>query len=646
MSTIVTAENFNTDISDQLHPYCKPVELSFKLPTRLYAGMLVVWLLRPALQKRFPLHQFKPSIYLEFLAWCTYIGRRQYALLREIDAWNDELMQPLQMPHHSSCKWEKTYTVGMYLAGIARSKYWNGQLLASTKTRHRTARWYFRDGRKLLGLMRCPPWQQAALEGSFPSVKAFLKTLILPKDTHTLEGELRVHQNVEDIQQAWGKVSGSNGDTQAVPFMPVKSSLVSRYIAAWLPVEVNEVSWLMGELRKHQPNSKPNHSDVIEVMALLPKTTRESCKQLDKPFGVNLIGYARGELGIGEDVRMLAASLESASVPFNVINVEPGANVSQKDTSAEQWMSESFDYGINIFCMTGIEMSRMSMEKGLGWLNGHYNIGLWPWELPAWPTAWQHAWYLVDELWGISHYTASAYKAAPVPVKPMPLPVAINNSEVVPNRQKWKLPEKDYLFVFSFDMNSTLTRKNPIAIVEAFLKAFVSQPEKHVGLVIKVSHLNKKHPTWKPLEKLLNQDARLYLISGELRKPDVLSLYKSCDCFVSLHRAEGFGRGLAEAQLLGLDLIATGYSGNMEFCANNTTHTVDYKLVPLKADEYFYGEGQQWAEPDIQHAAKLMQECATTPRNSEHDYPVVRFSPRYCGEVYRERLQEIARFLN
>tara|TARA_R100001369_G_scaffold92846_1_gene140365 strand:- start:14326 stop:16254 length:1929 start_codon:yes stop_codon:yes gene_type:complete len=642
----VTAENFHISIDGQLHPYCQPLELPFTLPTRLYAGMLVVWLLRPALQKRFPLHQLEPSTYLEFLAWCTYIGRRQYALLREMEAWNLELMQPLEMPPNKGCPWGSSYTVGMYLAGVARSKYWNGQLLASKKMRHRAARWYFRDGRELLGLKRCPPWQQAALENNFTSADAFVKTLILPKDAYTPEGEYRIHQNVEDIQLAWGTVSDKVSDTQPTHIQPVSSSQVSQYIAAFLPVEVNEASWLKSELRKRLPSSKPNHSDVINVMALLPGARRRPGKKLEKPFGVNLIGYARGELGIGEDVRMLAAAFESASVPFNIINVEPGANVSQKDTSAEQWVSESFDYAINIFCMTGIEMSRMSMEKGLGWLNGHYNIGLWPWELPVWPTAWQHAWYLVDELWGISRYTANAYSAAPVPVKPMPLPVDISTSDVVADRQKWELPKEDYLFVFSFDMNSTLTRKNPIAIVESFIDAFASQPEKRVGLVIKVSHLNKKNPTWKPLEKLLNQDPRLYLISGELRKPDVLSLYKSCDCYVSLHRAEGFGRGLAEAQLLGLDLIATGYSGNMEFCTNNATHTVDYQLVSLKAGEYFYGEGQQWAEPDIQHAARLMQECAAKARNHGHDYPVARFAPRYCGEVYRERLQEIARFLN
>ncbi|MBE0405277.1 glycosyltransferase family 1 protein [Halomonas sp. FME16] len=604
--------------------------------------MLVVWLLRPALQKRFPLHQLKLSTYLEFLAWCTHIGRRQYALLRDIDAWNVELMQPIELPPCRHCQWQESYTVGMYLVGLARSKYWHGQLMANAKMRHRAARWYFRDGRQLLGLTERVQWQQAALESNFSGPDAFLETLLLPKDTQVPEGSHRIHQNVQDICQAWGKESINPEGMPLTSFRPNKSPFLTRHIAAKLPVEVNELSWLMTELRKSLPNRTPSHADVTKVMSLWPQPKSKPYKKLNKPFGVNLIGYARGELGIGEDVRMVAAALESAAVPFNIINVEPGAHVSQKDTSAERWMSESHDYAINIFCMTGIEMSRMSMEKGLEWLTGHYNIGLWPWELPEWPSAWQHAWQLVDELWGISHYTANAYSAAPVPVKPMPLPVAINAQEIVSNRQRWQLPEDDYLFVFSFDMNSTLSRKNPIAIVKGFLAAFASQPEKRVGLVIKVSHLNKKKPAWKPLEKLIGQDSRIYLISGELRKLEVLSLYKSCNCYVSLHRAEGFGRGLAEAQLLGLDLIATGYSGNMEFCTNNATHVVDYQLVPLKHGDYFYGEGQQWAEPDIQHAARLMQTCATMPYTVKHDYPLARFSPRYCGKAYRKRLEDIA----
>ncbi|MGM0855818.1 MAG: glycosyltransferase [Pseudomonadota bacterium] len=641
-SSVITRHSANSKTANDIHDYEQPLTLSFTLPTRMYNGMLVVWLLRPALQKRFPLHKQDPKIYLAFLAWCTSIGRRQYRLLRELEAWNQELMQPMDMPEALGCFWGEAYTVGMYLAGLSRSKYFNGQILYNAKMRHRAARWYFREGRQLMGLDTCPSWQQQALAKHFKDANLFTESLLLPKDAKQAEAEARIWQNTQDIRDAWGAAAKQEHLTPVT--VPIACSLLSKWLGAYLPVEANEVSWLTREITKLFPSHKPTQADIKQLLTPLSSPQPFSRGAINKPFGVNLVGYARGELGIGEDVRMLAVSLERAGVPFNIINVEPGANVSQGDTSAEKWMADQFDYAINIFCMTGIEMTRMTLEKGLGWLEGHYNIGLWPWELPEWPTSWRHSWSLVNELWGISEYTAAAYREAPLPVVPMPLPVEVDTRNVNSNREYWQLPKDDYLFVFSFDMNSTLARKNPITAVEAFLAAFKHQPDKRVGLVIKVSHLDKKQSAWNALAKRIAQDQRIYLVSGELRKQEVLSLYKSCDCFVSLHRAEGFGRGLAEAQLLGLALIATGYSGNMAFCDNNATHTVRYTMMPVGAEEYFFGEGQQWADPDVHHAAELMQRCADAPKGETPlNYPLEQFNPQHCGEAYRSRLEKIAK---
>lgn len=635
MSIVATPES-------QVHPYHRPVELPFTLPTRLYTGMLVVWLLRPALQRRFPLHKGHEGDYLHFLAWCTSLGRRQYRLLREIEAWNRELMRPIAMPALSGCRWQGSYSVGMYLAGITRTKYWPGQLLHNRAMRHRAARWYFRDGRRLLGLPGSPAWQRQALVKSFGEPEAFVQALLLQKDGQQ-GAEQVIREGVADIVESWktaGAVTAPPHETPAaVPWW-------SRVAGRWLPAEANELAWLRNELLLKLSARAPRLGEIEQVMQAVPiegpgESLRPSDDELREPpsWGVNLVGYARGELGIGEDVRMLARSLEAAKVPFCIINVEPGANVSQADTSAEQWITDEPCYAINLFCMTGIEMTRMTLEKGLGWLEGHYNIGLWPWELPAWPKPWHHAWNLVDELWGISLYTAGAYADAPVPVLPMTLPVEIGR---VADKQPadWGLPEDAYLFVFSFDMNSTLARKNPMAAVHAFLQAFADQPDAKVGLVIKVSHLDTSKPSWKALEALIKRDSRVYLVSGELRKDEVLALYRCCHCFVSLHRAEGFGRGLAEAQLLGLDLIATGYSGNMDFCAENDTRTVGYRLVEVEEGEYFFGTGQQWAEPDIAQAAERMRQCVPAQPGKPH-YAIARFSPAQCGERYRDRLKAI-----
>ncbi|WP_205619101.1 glycosyltransferase [Halomonas halocynthiae] len=619
------------------HPYQQPVELPFTLPTRVYSGMLLVWLLRPVLQRRFPLHKGKRSDYFHFLAWCTSIGRRQYQLLREIDAWNHELMQPLALPALKGCRWQSSYTVGMYLAGMTRTKYWSGQLLYNRTMRHRAARWYFRDGRRVLGLPGLPDWQRQSLVDGFDTPQAFVDALLLPKDRKQ-DGEQPIRDGVADVVTAW---------TQPWAPEPLKAQFpnsvprLSQWLGRWLPLEANELVWLKNELLLRLADKAPSINDINQVMQAVPieKSAEIQSPSDALPWGVNLVGYARGELGIGEDVRMVARALEVAKVPFCILNVEPGANVSQKDATVEHWIVEKPVYAMNLFCMTGIEMARMTAEKGLSLLIGRYNIGLWPWELPTWPTPWHHAWNLVDELWGISHYTAQAYADAPVPVLAMPLPVVVDRVAEL-GRGHWGLPQDAYLFVFSFDMNSTLARKNPIATVNAFLEAFEESPDERVGLVVKVSHLNTRDPRWKPLAKLMKRDPRIVLIRGELRKNEVLALYRCCDCFVSLHRSEGFGRSLAEAQLLGMDLIATGYSGNMGFCAENDARTVDYRLVDVEEGEYFFGTGQQWAEPDIAQAAGQMRQCVEA-RLGEPHYATAGFSPTQCGEVYRDRLKVV-----
>lgn len=369
--------------------------------------------------------------------------------------------------------------------------------------------------------------------------------------------------------------------------------------------------------------------------------TSTAPKQIGEyPFGVNLFGYSAGELGIGEDLRMLALAFECANVPFCIVNVEPGRNVSQKDLTVQHWVVDEPIYVFNIFCMTGFETCRYILESGLANMESRYNIGLWPWELENWPSTWRHAYTLVDEIWGISEFTSNSYRSAPVPVVSMPLPVVI--SEVASlGRSHWNLPPNAYLFVFSFDMNSTISRKNPRAVIEAFKQAAQDRQADEVGLVLKISHNDSNTIEWREIKRLIAGDSRIHVIPREMRKPEVLALYSCCDCYVSLHRSEGFGRALAEAQLLGLVLIATGYSGNLDFCSP-PTHLVDYQLVSLGDRDYPNGTGQRWADPDITHAASLIRACMerSTDRASL-GYSTHRFSAKFCGGKYSERLNDI-----
>ncbi|MBV8436343.1 MAG: glycosyltransferase family 4 protein [Silvibacterium sp.] len=326
--------------------------------------------------------------------------------------------------------------------------------------------------------------------------------------------------------------------------------------------------------------------------------------------GVNLIGFARGEFGIGEDVRMAALSMRAAGIPCTIYNVDPGPQVTQNDRSVDELIGETRPYSTNLFCMTGIDMALLVAKQGPSILEGRRNIGLWPWELPEWPEQWHHAYDLVDELWAASRYTFNAFvKSCPKPVRHVPSAVTVDATDGA-TRASFELPEDRFLFVFSFDMLASFGRKNPMACIEAFRKAFPRFDEP-VGLVVKAMRVVDDHPVWQALLAEAERDNRISIISETLTRGRLLDLYRACDCFVSLHRAEGFGRNLAEAMMLGKPVIATGHSGNLDFTTLSTAALVDYRLTPLTSDDYSFGAGQSWAEPDIGHAAWWMKRLAT-----------------------------------
>jgi glycosyltransferase involved in cell wall biosynthesis len=236
----------------------------------------------------------------------------------------------------------------------------------------------------------------------------------------------------------------------------------------------------------------------------------------------------------------------------------------------------------------------------------------------------------------------------------MTLPVHIG--EAGPEERKdFGLPEKPYLFVFAFDIHSSIARKNPDGVIRAFQKAFPKEGPEEVGLVIKVNvsspgigkmgmleqlffYVSKQH-SWNAVKRLAAGDKRIHFVEESMRRPRVMALYKACDCYVSLHRAEGFGRGIAEALLLGKQVITTGYSGNMDFCREPRVALVRHKIRAVDRGEYFWGDGQFWAEPDIDHAAELMRSMRDNPRDVSD--PGYDFSPEGVGRIYAKRLEEI-----
>ncbi|WER45185.1 glycosyltransferase [Cupriavidus sp. WKF15] len=331
------------------------------------------------------------------------------------------------------------------------------------------------------------------------------------------------------------------------------------------------------------------------------------------PLGVNIIGFPQGSLGLGEDARTAARVFERLQIPVVLVNA-PMVGPAKRDHSADHLLSADLRYGVTLFCLPPPEMVRLALEGGRRIIDSNtYKIGAWPWELPHWPQAFGQVHGFVDEIWAQSRFVEAVYKRlGHSRVVHMPMAVEIPKP-VNPNRRRFEMAEDRFLFYLMFDGNSWLSRKNPIAGVQAFQKAFGSDSEP-VGLVIKAMNVRDSDPTWQDVLRMAEADPRIQIVSEHMSRQDSVDFMATCDAYISLHRSEGFGRVIAEAMGLGQPVVATNFSGNVDFCDQQTSYLVDGELVPLHAGEYLFSEGQYWCDPDVSVAAQQLRRLYENPK--------------------------------
>lgn len=363
--------------------------------------------------------------------------------------------------------------------------------------------------------------------------------------------------------------------------------------------------------------------------------------------GVNVAGYAMGELGLGEDVRAAASAMAAARVPFCVYDVPVPLGSRANDRRLQRFASQTPLFDVNLICLPASDILRLLAHAGPSLFAGRYNVAGMQWELPRLPAEWHAVYSLVDELWAPSRYVEAALRASQrVPV--IHIPPAVDIAGVSPcGRQEFGISEGPFLFLAVFDGFSTFSRKNPTGVVEAFGRAFV-QGNRDVRLVVKCMNGVAGGDEWSRLRDLAAADDRVTLIDEVFDRPRLLGLLNCCDCYVSLHRAEGFGRVLAEAMLLGKPVIATNHSGNTDFTRAGTAFLVEGSLVAVRPSEYFGAADQYWCDPDVDHAAAQMQCCfrddARRRALAEAGQAFIRnhHNLQVVGARYRARLAELA----
>ena len=359
--------------------------------------------------------------------------------------------------------------------------------------------------------------------------------------------------------------------------------------------------------------------------------------------GINIAGYMSSELGVGEAARQMRSAFVAAGIETVELDVPVASGEMPERLGV--LAPDRLPFSRNLVCVNADMVPEFAAATDPCFFEGRYSIGLWFWELAEFPSTLRRSFEPLDEVWVATEHVAEGVRAdAPIPVETVRLPVTPEPPAEL-SRAELGMPD-EFCFLFAFDYRSVLKRKNPLGLVDVFSRTFA--PESGVHLVLKAIG-NHRHPEdAAALRMAAAAQPHVTLIDETVSVREKNAMIAACDCYVSLHRSEGFGLTLAEAMYFGRPVIATGYSGNLDFMTDENSYLVGYEMTTVGPDAPPYQAEARWAEPDIDQAAQLMRrvienrdEAAAKGARAAEDIRRTH-SPEAAAEIIKARIDALA----
>ena len=363
---------------------------------------------------------------------------------------------------------------------------------------------------------------------------------------------------------------------------------------------------------------------------------------------VTVVGPVSHGSGLGAASRASLEAIKAAGIDVEVLNLE--ADWGRTDEDEGSLFCTRVRGDINLIHFNPDVIIENLTRFGVEQFEGRYNIGFFFWETSQASLAHRLGMHLVDEVWVSSEYCREVFqKVTDKPVVVVRTPVPRIDDVSWATRRYFGIAEGKFTFVYTFDGASRFTRKHPLGAVDAFQRAFPADDS--VQLVLKTQNTQwltaPDERIYAGLRAHARRDRRIVVIDESFSSNEVHGLISVCDCYLALHRSEGFGFGMAEAMKLRVPVIATGDSGNADFTTEETSWPVRFRRVPVTSREFVYAEdGQEWADPDLEHAAARMLEVRTDPKRAvkvqrAYEFIHAHYDRDVVGETYRQRIEAI-----
>jgi glycosyltransferase involved in cell wall biosynthesis/SAM-dependent methyltransferase len=360
--------------------------------------------------------------------------------------------------------------------------------------------------------------------------------------------------------------------------------------------------------------------------------------------GVNVAGYLNSERGVGEAARQLVAALRGGGV--EVAEIDAPDKPSKIAGALGRLGFDDYPYDFNLLCVNADMLPVTAKGLGPRFFEDRHTAGLWFWEVSHFPEQWRLAFDHVDEVWVASEHVAEALRAlSSTPVHTIRMPI-VPAQPAEATRAELGMPD-DFCFLFVFDYRSVFRRKNPLGLVEAFRRAF--EPGAGPSLVIKSICGDEFPAERRALAEAVADRPEIHLVEETIPREQKDAMIASCDCYVSLHRSEGLGLTMGEAMYFGKPVIATAYSGNLDFMTEANSYLAPHAMSEIGPDAGPYPPDKEWAEPDLDRAAELMREVFENPEaaalRGERAAADIRrtHSPQAACEAIRARIAQAKR---